>query len=606
MNASLDAAARPRLIRGPGLRRALIGGAHRVMAHRETLNRINVFPVADGDTGSNLAFTLGCVVNGALSRRAGGVGELMQRVSEEAIDGGRGNSGAILAQFLTGVAAGIGDRMAVAPAHLARAVRWGARSAREAVSEPQEGTMLSVISAFAEALEERSGVRDLHAWFDAALERARRALANTPKQLPVLLKAGVVDAGAQGFLDLLEGIAAYLRGDADIEAAVTVMDETGPLSALDHASLEDADPEHRWCTECLVSGEGLELAVLRASVGELGASCVVVAGSSSRVRVHAHVARPQDLFDVVARHGRVSSSKADDMHAQARTVALGQPVAVVTDTSADLPEGLAESLNLHLVPLRLNFDDQDFLDKIGMSTGQFYSRLRESEVLPRTSQPAPGDFRRPFEFLLSHHQSVVYIGVARAVSGTLQSAETAAQGGEAGRIHIIDSANVAGGQALLAIAAAERARRGEAAAAIVAHVEALRPRTRTWAMTRDLSMAVRGGRLSPWSKTLVQGLGLTPIARIKPGGKLGVVAGLFGARRLPERFAQHVARRLDPQRRWRVIVGHGDARGDGARLLAALRERVDCTHAWLVETGPAIGAHAGPGTLVVSVQPVED
>lgn len=90
-----------RPIRGPGPRRALIGGVHWVIADRETLNRINVFPVADGDTGSNLAFTLASVLGGALSRRIAGAGELMRRVGEDAIDGGRGNSGAILGQFLT-------------------------------------------------------------------------------------------------------------------------------------------------------------------------------------------------------------------------------------------------------------------------------------------------------------------------------------------------------------------------------------------------------------------------------------------------------------------------------------------------------------------------
>ncbi len=576
------------------------------MAHRETLNRINVFPVADGDTGSNLAFTLGSVMSGALSRRASSVGELMQWVSEDAIDGGRGNSGAILAQFLTGVAGDVGDRIAVAPAQLARAVRAGAQAARQAVAEPQEGTMLSVISAFAEALDERPGIRDLRAWFGAALERARRALALTPRQLPVLLKAGVVDAGAQGFLDLLEGIAAVLDGQAGTAQAFAGQDTGEPLAMHEGLALDDADPEHRWCTECLVTGEALDLATLREVVAGLGASCVVVAGSASRVRVHAHLARPQALFDGIAEHGQVSAHKADDMHAQARTAALGRQVAVVTDTSADLPEDVIESLNLHRVPLRLNFGDQDYLDRIGMTPAQFYARLRASDALPRTSQPAPGDFRRQFEFLLSHHPAVVYVGVARAVSGTIQSAEAAAQRGEAERTFIVDSANAAGGQALLAMAAAEMAQGGAEASAIVARLDVLRRQTHTWAMTRDLTLAVRGGRLPAWTKPLIQGLGLTPVARVKPSGRLGVVAGLFGSRNLPQRFAAYVARRIDRKRRWRLIVGHGDAAIDGEVLLACLRERIDCSDAWLVETGPAIGAHAGPGTLVVSLQPVED
>jgi DegV family protein with EDD domain len=601
---------RPRLlIRGPALRRALISGARKVVSDRDLLNKINVFPVPDGDTGSNLAFTLGSVLAGALSRRTAGAGELMRRVGEDAIDGARGNSGAILAQFFTGVAEQLGDRVAVDRGDLAGAVRAGANSARQAIAEPREGTILSVIGAFAEALEAQPQGTTAQHWFGPALEQARRALANTPRQLPVLQKAGVVDAGAQGFVDLLEGIADFIAGGR--VAADSLQVDSEPLADLEaaeaHEDLFDADPMHRWCSECLLLGEGLDRAGLRAAVADLGASCVVVAGSHARIRLHAHVADPQQLFDVAARFGRVESTKADDMRAQARSAAGGSGVAIVTDSSADLPEGLAEALNIHVVPLRLNFGDQDYLDKVGLSPHEFYRKLREEVVLPRTSQPPPGDFRRQFEFLLSHHPSLVYLGVARAVSGTIQSAESAAQrGGHPERTHVYDSANAAGGQALLAIAAAEMARRGDDAATILRRLDPLRARTTTWATTRDLTLAVRGGRIPWWGKPLAQALFLTPIAKVKPEGKLRLAGGLFGKGNVPARFAAYVARRLDHDRRWRVIVGHCDAHADGAAALQAMRALLDCDQAWLVETGPAIGAHAGPGALVISVQEVEE
>src|SRR4249920_2403461 len=131
MNAITLVTPRP-LIRGPVLRRALIAGARRVIAQREALNKINVFPVPDGDTGSNLAFTLGGLLTGALSRRTAGAGELLRRVGEDAVDSARGNSGAILAQFFIGVAEAAGPEVAIDPAHLARAIGAGARSARQA------------------------------------------------------------------------------------------------------------------------------------------------------------------------------------------------------------------------------------------------------------------------------------------------------------------------------------------------------------------------------------------------------------------------------------------------------------------------------------------
>ena len=590
-------------IRGPALRRALIAGARRVIADRDTLNRINVFPVADGDTGSNLAFTLGTVLTGALSRRTPGAGELMRRVGEDAIDGARGNSGAILAQFFTGVAEHLGSLPAVEPVRLAEAIRAGARSARQALAEPREGTILSVISAFADALQPPPRAAGPSDWFVPALERARSALADTPRQLPVLARAGVVDAGAQGFVDLLEGIGDYLANGALAQERIASEVEADLEAAQAHEEALDADPEHRWCSECLLLGEGLDRAGLRAAVTDLGASCVVVAGSHSRIRLHAHVADPQSLFDVAARFGRVESTKADDMRAQARTAAGSGGVAIITDSSADLPEGLAEQLNIHVVPLRLNFGDQDYLDKVGLTPAEFYRKLREEIVLPRTSQPSPGDFRRQFEFLLSHHPQLVYLGVSRAVSGTLQSAETAAQRGHPERTFVFDSANAAGSLALLAIAAAEAARDGLDAPAIIALLERLRPQTLTWAVTRDLTMAVRGGRVPAWGKPLVQGLGLTPIAKVTAAGKLSLVGGLLGKRNVPEKLARYIARRVPAGQRWRVIVGHCDARADGERLLEALRGRLACEQAWLAETGPAVGAHAGPGALVACLQP---
>jgi hypothetical protein len=593
------------LIRGPLLRRALIAGAHRVIAQREALNKINVFPVPDGDTGSNLAFTLGGLLTGALSRRTPGAGELLRRVGEDAVDSARGNSGAILAQFLIGVAEAIGPQGAIEPRQLAQAIGAGARSARQALSEPREGTILSVITAFAESLEQRVDVTDLRTWFALGLAQARRALANTPNQLPALMKAGVVDAGGQGFVDLLEGIDSFMA-DGRISVEPLGDDAYGDLEAAQiHGELFEADPEHRWCSECLLLGEGLDRAGLRVAVSDLGASCVVVAGSHARLRLHAHVADPKALFDAAARFGRVEATKADDMHAQARSAAAGGGVAIVTDSAADLPDALARELNIHMIPVRVGFGDQDYLDKVGLSTAEFYRKLRTEIMLPRTSQPPPGDFRRQFEFLLSHHPSLVYVGLSRTVSGTLQSAEVAAQRGHPARTHVFDTANAAGGQALLAIHAARMALAGASGEAILAELNRLRPLTLTWAIARDIGHAVRGGRVPRWAKPLLNTLGLTPIAKITPEGRLGMAGAFFGSRRIAERFADYVAQRVDGTRRWRLIVGHCDAEADGATLLAAMRARLDIMEGWLVETGPAVGAHAGPGALVVSVQPAD-
>ena len=592
------------VIRAPMLRRALISGARRVISQRDYLNKINVFPVPDGDTGSNLAFTLGNVLTGALSRKAHGAGELLRRVSEHAIDGARGNSGAILAQFFTGISERIGPSHVISMEQMSQAIQHGAATARQALSDPKEGTILSVIAVFAEALKVNPGRFHFRQWFEAALNDAKKALANTPNQLPVLMKAGVVDAGAQGFVDMLDGVFQFIQ-DGHIE----LNDESDNLSAdlevaSAHIELSDGDTEHRWCSECLILGEGLDRSGLRAAVGDMGSSCVVIAGSSSRVRLHAHVSDPMQLFDIAAQFGRVEATKADDMQAQARTAAGTKAVVVVTDTAADLPEALSEQLNIHWVPLRVSFGEKDYLDKIGLSTHEFYRKLSTELVFPKTSQPSPGDFRRQFEFLLSHHPHVVYVGLSRSVSGTLQSAEAASARGHAERIHIFDSGNAAGGQGLLVIAAAEAAKAGKSPAEILLELERLKPLTQTWAMTADISHVVRGGRIPKWVEPVIQFLGLTPIAKVSPLGKLSVKGGLFGKRHTVRRFAEYVVKRIDRNTSYRVIIGHcGDPQA-GQLLQEEFARLVPGAQSWCVETGPAIGAHAGPGALVIALQPV--
>ena len=597
--------ANPSDVTAPALRRALIAGARRVIASRDELNRINVFPVADGDTGSNLASTLGSVLQGALSRRSRHIGELLVGIGNDAIDGARGNSGAIMAQFLVGLADQARNASVLDAANLALAVRRGADSARAALAQPVEGTILSVISAFADALDEAATQPqgDPRGGFARALQRARTALADTPKQMALLQRAGVVDAGARGFVDWLEGIAEYVDGGPRAVRvhglARTAANEVGPMPAHVHA---EVDPEHRYCTECLVTGQGIDRLALQAALAAAGVDSLVVAGSGTRVRVHGHVGTPQRLFDACARVGDVDAMKADDMVLQQRSTESPSLLAVVTDSAADLPVAIAERFGIHVVPVRVTLDGRDYLDRLGLTAGEFYRRMASSATLPQTSQPPPGDFRRVFDHVLAYQPGAVYVGVSRTLSGTLQSGETAARGRDK-PVRCIDSGHVSAGQALLAWRAGEMAAAGADGEAIESELQRLRPLTMTWAMARDISHAVRGGRIPRWAGPAVRWSGLTPVAAVSAAGRLKVAGGLFARQRAPEAFARYVVKRTPLARGWRLMVGHSDALADGERLLAALRERLPVVEAHLVEVGPAVGAHAGQGTLVVGVQP---
>jgi DegV family protein with EDD domain len=596
----------PERLSGAQIKGALIAGANRVLSRREDLNRINVFPVPDGDTGTNLAFTLLAVRKTARRQRGADVGAVLAKIAREAIDGARGNSGAILAQFFQGLSEGVARVRAFDARGLAQAAAEAARSARACIAEPREGTMLSVIQDFAAELrlQAETGVEDLRELFRRGLIRARHSLANTPNQLPVLRAAGVVDAGAAGFVDFLEGVCdfiergpAALRQSAELREAAAFADDHVHLEAVESASC------YRYCTECVLTGEGLDLATVRARLAGLALDSLVVAGGRDRVRVHAHIDQPHQLFETLSALAQVSQRKADDMLAQSRLRAAPlQSVRVVTDSASDLPPAEAERLGITIVPVRVNFGPDDYLDRITLSPRELYARLRAGGEPPRTSQPPPGDFRRAYELVAAHCDRVLSLQLSSRLSGTFQAAQSAAREIAGGRVSVVDTRNASAGQGLIAMAAAECALAGGDFAAVETAAREAMARTRTFALLRDLSYGVRGGRLPALVEKLARYFGLTVLVAVQHG-LVRPFSALVGRQRLVERFAAKVAAQIPDHQKCRAVIGHCDACEDAQRLAGVIRELLPkLDKVWVVETGPAIGVHAGPGSLVVGVQ----
>jgi DegV family protein with EDD domain len=600
----LNAAVQPALtLDGTVLSAALRTGIHRLISREEVINKINVFPVPDGDTGTNLALTLQAVLAALRAGPEPHAGQLLTRVADAALDGARGNSGAILAQFLLGV----GDRAAQAPAlsagEFADALAGGSAYARESLAEPREGTILTVITDFAEATRAaaRKGVQEFRPLFREALAAARTSLEETTAKLEMLRRANVVDAGALGFVELVAGMSDYL------ETGIAPADDASiQLLSDDEATAgTQMDLEHRWCTECTITAEAIDRRRLREEASALGSS-LVVAGSQSKVRLHIHTNEPPRLFELAARYGAVAGEKADDMQRQQEMAhhASRRHVAVVTDSAADLPETVLEALDIHVVPVRVHFGTQSYLDKVGLSSEEFFRMLAASPVHPKTSQPPPGDFRRAFEFLGSHYQAVVYVGLMSRVSGTFQSAETAAARARTrARILTHDSGTAALGQGLVAMRAAEvAAEGGDAEAVRRAAIEAGR-RTRTWGSLVTLEFAVRGGRVPGWIRPIADALGLVPILMVRPGGRLGIGGVLFGRENPYRRYGKLLRRRLDPARRWRIGISHANVPEGAAEVREVLAARLPRAEFLpIIPLGTALGVHGGPGCVVVAAQ----
>jgi uncharacterized protein len=588
---------------GTRLALALRAGIHRLLSREEVINKINVFPVPDGDTGTNLALTLHAVLLTLRSRPDAHAGQLMNRVADAALDGARGNSGAILAQFLLGIGDRVGHLQALTTDDFAEAVLGGATYARDAVAEPREGTILTVLSDFAQevrAVVSAEGARDFTRVFSRGLERSRRSLEATRDQLESLRKANVVDAGAMGFVELLTGMSAYM------ETGEVIEDDAVLLIREDEASAGEAlDLSHRYCTECVVSGEQVDRRHLREQLAAIGSS-LVVAGTQRKVKLHVHVNDPAEVFRIAAAFGTVSGEKADDMQRQQGAAHHGarRRVAVVVDSAADLPDEALEALDIHMVPVRIHFGAHSYLDKVTLTPEAFFELLESSPEPPKTSQPPPGDFRRAFEFLGSHYEGVVYVGLTSRVSGTFQCGEAAAGRSRThGRIVGVDTGNASLGQGLVALRAAECAAASGSTEEVVQVARAAAQRTRTFACLSTLDYAVRGGRVPAWARSLAHWLHIMPLLATYPDGRISIGGVLFGRRNLTAKFARFVRRRMANGSRWRLAVGHANAAAEAARLRDAIvAGRDDIQTEFVIPIGTALGVHGGPGCLVVSVQ----
>ena len=288
--------------------------------------------------------------------------------------------------------------------------------------------------------------------------------------------------GARGLLLLLEGMAEALQPGLAPPVGFGPDDGSQPATLTPrltaHTACRGTD---RYCTECLVTGSGIDQAGLRAELAAIGSSVVVI-GNAAKLRLHVHVNAPAQVFSLARRYGKVSAEKADDMLRQERSLQTpNRQVAIVTDSAADLPAAVCDEFGIQMVPLRVIFGAESHLDKVGLQPADFFAELARNPEHPKTSQPSPGDFRRVLELLCSHFEHVLVICLTARLSGTCQAAVAAAgRSGRPGQVTVLDSHNASAGLGLVVQAAAEAARAVQMHAAVMAVARRAIENTRTY------------------------------------------------------------------------------------------------------------------------------
>ena len=276
-------------------------------------------------------------------------------------------------------------------------------------------------------------------------------------------------------------------------------------------------------------------------------------------------------------------------------------IAIVTDSTADLPPDLAAARSITVVPLTLHFDGRSLLDGVDITPGEFYRKLPTATTHPTTSQPSPGRFAETYTALLKEHEAVVSIHISEKLSGTLASARQAADMTEPKRVHVIDSEVVSMSLGLLVLVASALAQQGLDAAAVERRIVEMKPNFHTYFSVATLEFLRRGGRIGRASALLGSVLRVKPVLCIRDG----LVTPLERVRTFDRALNRviELTREVDRGKGLCLIVGHADAQADAERVGRALEPIADTL--MIQPLGPVVGAHAGPGVVGVGCYPAD-
>lgn len=590
-----------RYLDGRRLRRSLVAAADWVEAGREDLNRINVFPVPDGDTGTNFTLTLRAVADSVGTTDNADLSAVSHQMARACILGAHGNSGMLLSQFLIGFRDEIGDRLTAEVPDVARAMRQGFERLYAALDQPIEGTILTICREVAEAAEETARrTNDLRVLLQEVLRRSRVALEHTPDLLESLREAGVVDAGGKGFVRLLEGIMRLVDGQPTVTKERA--DPGGPAAAA--TAHVEADRDYQFCTEVLVRGDDLPATTtVRERLRDLGGS-IVVLKTDDLLKVHVHTNEPDRLFALAAAWGTVEATKADDMREQHAALHVAeQELAVVVDSSCDLCEELIARHRIIMVPMQIIEGSTRYRDRIDIGGADIYERMQQEKISFSTSQPTPAAFHEAFTDATAQAERALCLSVSGKLSGTYNSARSVAEDPGFTRVTVFDSRTVSLGLGLLAIRARELAEEGARTEEIVCELERIRNQSGLFVTFDTFEHIVRSGRLGRAKGWLGSLLDLKPIMAIDRHGEVEPVDRVRGRDAVLPRMLELLDDALTPRpQRLRMAVVHAHAPEVAERVAQACRSRFDPYEMHIGHVAAVIGVHTGPGAWAVIYQ----
>ena len=572
---------------------AILHGAASVRDNYQELNRINVFPVVDYDTGNNLAHTMNYILSHTSAHK--NVRETLRDIARSALISARGNSGAIFSQYFNGLYLASSDNDTLTLGELAACFHAAYDKAFKSLENAVEGTIITVMRAwsaeFNDALKQSLPPQEL---FETTLSRIKTALDDTSQTLSELKALGLVDAGALGYYYFMEGFVQALLGQRTAvpeRAAVSIPSSTHTDV---HLTGEQSSITYRYCTEVLLETQSLDEAAVRSTLSKLG-DCLLVASADNLVRIHLHTDSPWEMVRLAATYGNILEQKADDMVLQNHLAGPKEKkIACVTDSIADLPRDYVYEHRIFQLPINVMIGSVSYLDKLTIDRAFLYEHLDQASSA-QLNQEQIISFLQP---ILDHYEEVLILTVSSKMSGTYSRyKEVIGQlGKDASRIELIDTRVNSGAQGLLVRAAVDMISAGLKLQDIVTSLEQLKTKAKIFVSVLDIEPMAHSGRVSEKIGQLLIRLRFKPLVSIDAAGS-GTIRGVAFS---VKRNRKLLLRTLKRQPIGDYVIVHADAKDRAEELRKEMLRMTGREPLYITDISAVVALFAGKGCVAVA------
>lgn len=577
-------------------------GAIQLINQKQLLNQINVFPVSDGDTGSNLASLMQTILE-ETTEESHSVVEVFEKVADASLLGARGNSGIIFAQYFNGIynhLLQLEEKSSVQS--FIESVKSAINEAYQAIEQPVEGTIITVIRSWAEALDDSEQLFSLELLLPNALDKAKLALENTTNQLKVLKKNQVVDAGAKGFYLFIEGFTEAFVTKRTALHLVQDSAESVKIERSEQEHIHTIEPTYRYCTEILLDQVALSKSELQQKLRPFGDS-LIVAVNRGKARIHIHSNQPDEVLKYLSGVGQPIQQKADDMLLQYQVNKQRKaPIALVTDSIADIPADYLLENQIHVLPMNILMGDTSYIDKITLQTKQFFDLDRQTDGRATSSQPTLKTVENLFSFLETRYEAILVITVAGKLSGTYYTVKEAAKRNRTIPIEVIDSRQNSAAQGLLVMNANEWIQAGLPFTEIASRVVEKREQLKILVSVDDLDPMIQSGRIPQFVGKVAKRVNLKPIVSLDDFGEGKLSNFAFSRSGNEKKIFRELLKVNEQHTIKRYVIIHANNEEKAKLWGRKLREQLALSPSYITDSSTVIAMSAGAGSVAVAYE----